>query len=178
MKKILYAASVLLATLLLTLLVLSLFMKEVRYTATARVKAPVVNSWITFLDPDRQKLWQRNLEHIEALHGRPMTAGSSFRMEFSSGDSRLETVISIIPMQEYRAEIETMHYEGYRFVTFQKLNEGSRVQQTVVMRGTSLVSRGVLPVVRPLLQRDQMAALDNLADLIETSPSIDSQIYE
>ena len=153
-------------------------MKEVRYTATARVKAPVSDSWVTFMDLDRQKLWQRDLEDIKFIQGRPMAAGSSFHIEFSNGASRLETVTSIIPMQEYHSEIETIHYKGYRFVTFQRLNEGTRIQQTIVMRGSSLISRGILPVVRPLLQRDQMATLDNLADLIEDSPSIDPQIHE
>ncbi len=175
MKQFLYTVSVILAAAVLALIIIGLFVDEVRYTATARVKAPVADSWATFLDLDRQKLWQRNLEHMETIGGQPFDLGASFRMEFASGSSRLETVTSIIPMEEYRAEIETEHYSGYRSVTFQTLGEGSRVQQTIVMHGSSFISRAILPVIRPLMQRDQMAALDNLADLIEASPSIEPQ---
>lgn len=176
MKQLLYTVSVILAAALLALIITGLFVDEVRYTATARVKAPVADSWTTFLDPGRQNLWQRNLEYMEAIDGgQPFDPGASFRMEFANGSSRLETVTSIIPMEEYRAEIETERYSGYRSVTFQTLGEGSRIQQTIVMHGSSFISRAILPVIRPLMQRDQMAALDNLADLIEASPSIDPQ---
>ena len=82
------------------------------------------------------------------------------------------------PLQEYRADIETSTYSGYRSVTFDTLGEGSRIQQTIVMRGSSFISRALLPVIRPLMQRDEMAALDNLADLIEASPSINIQNVE
>ncbi len=75
-------------------------------------------------------------------------------------------------MQEYHANIETSTYLGYRSVTFQELDERSRIQQTMVIRGSSFISRSLLPVIRPLIQRDQMAALDRLADPIESSPSI------
>ncbi len=175
MKQFLYTISVLLAAALLALVIMGLFVGEVRYTATARVKAPVTDSWATFLDPDRQKLWQRDLEHVEAIDGQPFDPGASFRMKFANGNSRLETVILLTPMEEYRAEIETEHYKGYRSVTFQILGDGSRVQQTVVMYGSSFLSRAILPVIRPLMQRDQMAAFDNLADLIEASPSVNPQ---
>ena len=175
MKQFLYTVSVILASALLALVITGLFVDQVRYTATARVKAPVADSWTTFLDPGRQALWQRNLEHMEAIDGQLFDLGASFRMEFVNGSSRLETVTSITPMEEYHAEIETERYSGYRSVTFQTLGEGSRIQQTIVMHGSSFISRAILPVIRPLMQRDQMAALDNLADLIEASPSIDPQ---
>ncbi|MCY3629060.1 MAG: hypothetical protein OXI05_00215 [Bacteroidota bacterium] len=175
MKQFLYSVSVILAAALLTLVIMGLFVDEVRYTATARVKSPVAKSWVTFLDPDRQILWQRNLERVEAISGQPFDLSGSFRMEFANGRSRLETVTSIIPMEEYRADLETELYSGYRSVTFQALGDGSRIQQTIVMHGSSFVSRAILPVIRPLMQRDQMAAFDNLADLIEASPSIDPQ---
>lgn len=178
MKQLLRTASVLLSAALLALVIMGLFVKEVRYTATARVKSPVAESWVTFIDIDRQNLWQRNLENVEALHGQPMSLGASFRLEFANGSTRLETVTSIIPLQEYRADIETSTYSGYRSVTFETLGEGSRIQQTIVMRGSSFTSRALLPVIRPLMQRDEMAAFDNLADLIEVSPSINIQNYE
>ena len=51
MKQFLYTVSVILAAALLALVITGLFVDEVRYTATARVKAPVADSWTTFLDP-------------------------------------------------------------------------------------------------------------------------------
>lgn len=178
MKQLLRTVFVLLSAALLALVIMGLFVKEVRYTATARVKAPVAESWVTFVDTDRKNLWHRNLENVEALHGQPMSLGASFRLEFANGSTRLETVTSVTPLQEYHADIETSTYSGYRSVTFETLGEGSRIQQTIVMRGSSFISRALLPVIRPLMQRDEMAALDNLADLIEASPSIDIQNYE
>lgn len=178
MKQLLRTVFVLLSAALLALVIMGLFVKEVRYTATARVKAPVAESWVTFIDIDRKNLWHRNLENVEALHGQPMSLGASFRLEFANGSTRLETVTSVTPLQEYNADIETSTYSGYRSVTFETLGEGSRIQQTIVMRGSSFISRALLPVIRPLMQRDEMAALDNLADLIEASPSIDIQNYE
>ena len=178
MKQLLRTVFVLLSAALLALVIMGLFVKEVRYTATARVKAPVAESWVTFIDTDRQNLWQRNLENVEAIDGQPMSLGASFRLEFANGNTRIETVTSVIPLQEYRADIETSTYFGYRSVTFETLGEGSRIQQTIVMHGSSFISRALLPVIRPLMQRDEMAALDNLADLIEASPSIGTQNYE
>lgn len=178
MKQLLRTVFVLLSAALLALVIMGLFVKEVRYTATARVKAPVAESWVTFIDIDRQNLWQRSLENVEALDGQPMSLGASFRLEFANGNTRLETVTSVIPLQEYHADIETSTYSGYRSVTFEILGEGSRIQQTIVMRGSSFISRALLPVIRPLMQRDEMAALDNLADLIEDSPSVDILNYE
>lgn len=178
MKQLLRTVFVLLSAALLALVIMGLFVKEVRYTATARVKAPIAESWVTFVDIDRKNLWHRNLDNVEALHGQPMSLGASFRLEFANGSTRLETVTSVTPLQEYHAEIETSTYSGYRSVTFETLGEGSRIQQTIVMRGSSFISRALLPVIRPLMQRDEMAALDNLADLIEASPSIDIQNYE
>ena len=178
MKQLLRTVFVLLSAALLALVIMGLFVKEVRYTATARVKAPVAECWVTFVDIDRKNLWHRNLENVEALHGQPMSLGASFRLKFANGSTRLETVTSVTPLQEYYAEIETSTYSGYRSVTFETLGEGSRIQQTIFMRGSSFISRALLPVIRPLMQRDEMAALDNLADLIEASPSIDIQNYE
>lgn len=175
MKQFLYTVSVLLAAALLALVITGIFVEEVRYTATARVKAPVSDSWTTFLDLGRQTLWQRDLERMEVVHGQPFDPGTSFRMEFTNGSSRLETVTAIIPLEEYRAEIKTDRYSGYRYVTFQTLGEGSRIQQTTVVRGSSFINRAILPVIRPLMQRDQMTAFDNLADLIEASPSITTE---
>ena len=178
MKQLLRTASVLLSAALLALVIMGLFVKEVSYTATARVKSPVAESWVTFFDIDRQNLWQRSLENVEAVHGQPMSLGASFRLEFTDGSTRLETVTSVIPLKEYHADIETSTYSGYRSVTFETLGEGSRIQQTIVMRGSSFINRALLPVIRPLMQRDEMAALDNLADLIEASPSINNQNFE
>ncbi len=178
MKQLLHTALVLLSAALLALVIMGLFVKEVRYTATARVKSPVAESWVTFFDINRHNLWQRNLEKVEPLDGQPMSLGASFRLEFADGSTRLETVTSVIPLQEYHADIETSTYSGYRSVTFDTLGEGSRIQQTIVMRGSSFINRALLPVIRPLMQRDEMASLDNLADLIEASPSINIQNYE
>ncbi len=169
MKQFLYTVSVILASALLALCIMGLFVNEIRYTVTARVNAPVVDSWTTFLYPGRQMLWQRNLERIEEIRGQPFNLGASFRMEYANGRSRVETVTSIIPMEEYRAEIKTEHYSGYRSVTFQILGEETHIQQTSVIHGSSFINRAILPLIRPLIQHDQMASLNNLGH-ISSSP--------
>ncbi len=178
MKKFVYTSSALLVAILLTLLIMGIFVKEVHFAATTRVHAPVTDSWWTFMDPSRQEPWQQDLESIETIQGQPMDPRASFRMKFANGPDRLETITLILPMQEYRANIETSSYSGYRSVTFQELGDGSRIQQTMVMRGSSFISRSLMPVIRPLLQRDQMTALDHLADLIEFSPSVAPTTHE
>ena len=178
MKQFLYTISVLLTSALLAIVIMGLFIKEVQYSTTVRVKAPIADSWITFIDLDRQSLWQQNLNHIEIIRGESMSIGTSFLMEFSDGTSRVETVTSIIPAKEYNANIETERYSGFRSVTFQALSDGSRIQQTIVMQGSSFISRAMLTILRPWMQHNQTDAFDHLTNLIEKSPSIEPQIDE
>ena len=166
------------AAILLTLVILGIFLKEVRFMVTTRIHAPVADSWTTFMDIDRRELWQTNLTRIETVHGLPFALDSVFRAEFADGSSQSETVTSIIAMKEYNAEIKTVRYSGFRSVTFQTLEEGSRIQQTITLRGSSFLSRALLPVLRPWMQRDERNSLKNLAGLIEASPSIHPPSHE
>ncbi len=89
MKRFLYTSSVLLTSGLLTFVIMGLFVEEVHFSATTRVHAPVTDSWWTFMDPSRQRLWQPDLALIETIQGEPMDLGASFRMKFINGNDRL-----------------------------------------------------------------------------------------
>jgi len=82
MEQILHAVSVLLASALLALVFMGLFIKEVSCTATVRIKAPIDDVWSTFMDLDQRKLWQKNLEWINVNPDQPISTGSSLHMNF------------------------------------------------------------------------------------------------
>ncbi len=171
MKRILYTLSVLVAGGLAALILLGLFIDEVSYTATARVNAPIEAAWQTFMDGERMREWMPGFERIEHLSGEPMTAGATYRLYFENGDLLTETITEIVPHQEYSFDMETNLFTGQTSVTFEDMGRFIRMQQTSSFRGSTFVWRALLPVLKPLIQRQQMAAMDRLADLIEQSPT-------
>ncbi len=168
-KQFLYTVSVLLSAALLALVIMGLFMKETRYTVIVHARASVADLWNTFHDLDQRHIWQPDLKKIEAVDRRSIEPCASFLMHFSDGTFRTETVTSVIPAEKYSATIETGRYSGYHSVTFQELNDGSRIQHTTVMRGSSFFHRAILPVLRPFMQHYETVTFDRLASLTETS---------
>ena len=171
MKRFLYALSVLVSGGLLALVTLGLFVDEISYTATARVNAPIEMAWRTFMDGDRLGEWMPGFERVEHLSGDSLAPGAMYRLHFANGDFLTETIIAIVPYQEYSFDMETDLFTGQTSITFEDVGGAIRMQQSSRFRGTTFIRRALLPVLKPLIQREQMAALDRLADLIEQNPT-------
>ena len=157
MKRFLYTASVLVGGAVIALVVMGLFVDEVHYTATVRVRAPLAESWATFMDGDRLHEWLDGLDRI--------------RLHFENGDSLLETVVSLTPEESYVFDMETDWFTGQTSVTFEPQEDYTRIQQAVVIRGSTFIARAIFPVFKPLIQRQQIDALDRLKEIIQLDPS-------
>ena len=171
MKRVLYVVSVIVCGALLALICLGLFVDEVSYTTTTRVNAPLDASWATFVDGERLAEWLPDLVEVETVSGEPMAPGSEFVLHFSNGSSLLERITAVVPQREYRFDMEAEPFVGTAAVTFEDQAGRTRIQQSVTMHGTSFAWRALLPVLKPVMQNEQAAALERLAVLIETSPS-------
>ena len=100
-----------------------------------------------------------------------MTPGATYRLYFENGDHLTEIITAIVPYHEYSFDMETDLFTGRTSVTFEDLGSAVRMQQSSTYRGSTFVWRALLPVFKPLIQREQMAAMDRLADLIEQAPT-------
>ena len=171
MKRLLRILGVLVLGILIAGVILGLFVKEVSYTTTVNVEAPVEEAWSTFVDVDRMPEWLMSFTHVEQISGDPMSEGSRFRLHFGEGVTLDEAVTEIAPNQLYSFDMETDMFSGSATVSFAEEDGSTQIVQAVNLRGSAFHWRVMLPVVKPMMAKEAMAALDLLKALIETNPS-------
>ena len=171
MKKILRILGILLGGGIVALLLLGLLVRQVSYTTTVDVKAPVAASWATFADGDRLGEWMKGLSEVELLEGPQDSVGSRYRLHFDTGETLDEHVTAMVSNELYAFDLETSIFTGSVRVTFVEHNNGTRITQTTTVRGAAFHWRALLPVIKPLMQNSQMQVLDALAAVIEKAPS-------
>ncbi len=159
MKRALRVTGALIGGAVIVLVILGLFVKRVSYTTTIDVAAPVETAWATFVDGDRLGEWMPGFTGAELLEGEEGAVGSLHRLYFETGDSLDERVTAIVPNERYSFDMETSFFNGRVDVTFAPHSDGARIVQTTVVAGSTFHWRALLPVFKPLMQKEQMKGL-------------------
>ena len=178
MKKVLYVFLSLIAAAILALVIMGSFVREIQYTTTIRAKASIDDVWNTFMDTNRKPEWLGGFQKSEHLSGEPLAVGSEYRHYFEEGTSFVEKVTAIEPHQKYSFDMETDLFTGSVTVSFETMGDAVRIQQHTSMNGSTFMWRALLPLFKPLMQRQQMDSLDKLADVIEDSPTLIDKVQQ
>ena len=171
MKKIIYTGLSLIAAAALALLIMGLFMDEVQYTATVRIQGTIEETWEVFADIDRRPEWLEGFERAEQRSGNPMEVGAESVHHFEGGSTYIETVLSVVEHSEVSTKIATDLFTGTVTTRFEDQGDAIRVQQHTLLRGETFFWRAILPLFKPLMQRQLIDSLDRLEDLIEELPA-------
>ena len=171
MKRVLQVLLILLAGGLLALVLLGSFVREVSFSSTAVISAPLEDTWATFADMDRLDEWVPGYERMTVLSGDAGKVGSRHRLHFAGGRSVAFAVTEAEPLSAFGFDFETGSFSGRVAAAFERSESVTVLTQTVHARGATFLHRAVLPVVKPALSLRQMAALDNLEAVVEKRPS-------
>ncbi|MDE2732160.1 MAG: SRPBCC family protein [Bacteroidota bacterium] len=171
MKKVLYTGSSLIAAAVLALVIMGLFVPEVEYTATVRITASMEEVWQTYTDMEQRSRWLEGFERSEQLSGTGQAVGAQSVHYFEGGNTYTETITAVQAHQHITTEISTDLFTGTVTAIFEDQGDAVRLQQQTVMRGATFYWRAMMPLLKPLRQRQKLDALDRLEDLVEGSPS-------
>lgn len=172
MKKVLYIGFSLIAAAALALVVMGLFVHEVEYTATVRVDADMEDVWKLFADLDRRSEWLEGFERSEQLSGTPVAVGAKSKHYFEGGNTYFETITSVERHQLITTAISTDLFTGTVTTSFEDQGDAVRLQQRTVISGATFIWRAIMPLFKPLMQRQLIDSLDRFADLIEQNPGL------
>ena len=171
MKKVLYTGFSLIAAAVLALVIMGLFVQEVEYTATVRITASMEEVWRTYTDMDQRSQWLEGFERSEQLSGSAHAVGAKSLHYFEGGNTYAETITEVETHQHITTEISTDLFTGTATAAFEDQGDAVRLQQRTTMRGATFFWRAMMPLFKPLMQRQMIDSLDRLEDLIEGSPS-------
>ncbi len=172
MKRFFHISGILIGGIIIALVILGLFVDTNSYTTTLYVEAPVDESWATFTDGDRQGEWMLDLTSSELISGAEHAVGSHYRLHFGDGTTVDERITAIVPHQRYSFDMETSLFTGSVDVTFAPQDNGTRIAQVTTVEGSAFHWRALLPVIKPIMQNEQMKVLDALGRLIENDPTL------
>ena len=171
MKRFFLIAGSLIFVVIAILVTLGYTKKEVTFSNTLFVTAPVEDSWATFMDVDRWADWMPGIERVEILNDK------HFRLYSSDGTVFEDKVTAIDEHVRYTADVQSWRQDnppmasGSINVTFEVLEDGTRIVQTTTLTAHDFVMRCIFPLISPFMQNNQMHTMDALGYVIENDPS-------
>jgi len=170
MKRVLHVLAVLVAGVVVALVILALTVRENSYTNTFGVTAPVDESWVTFTDSTRWVDWLPGdrVEFVADRHYRVLSDnGGWFEMQ----------ITGVTEYERWTANTWSFGFGRRPFATgdtelsFSAYNNGTRIVQTTTQNGVGFLWRAWVPEMKPLMQRAERGALEDLGYLIENEPT-------
>ena len=167
MKKVLYTGLSLIVAAVLALVIMGLFMNEVQYTATVRIHGSIEDTWQIFTDLDRRVEWLEGFEYAQQVSGNAFEIGAVSIHHFEGGNTYHETVTSVVEHQQLTTTIATDLFTGTVTTTLEDQGDAVRLQQHTLLTGETFFWRAILPLFKPLMQRQLIDSLDRLEELVE-----------
>ena len=130
--------------------------------------------WIVaeaFLDPENHVYWTTDLERFEVVSSEPGYVGSVARLHYRQGDRRyvLEDVLEeYIPNEYFRSRVTGGGLIAAVETRLVATNGGTQVRLRWSGRGTTLLTRLILPLMRRRIAREALKEFETFKRLIES----------
>jgi hypothetical protein len=123
------------------------------------------------LDPDNAVHWTTDLQRLEVLSGSPGEAGSVAHLHYlQKGRPYVLTDVleEAVPNEYFRSKVEGGGLKVQVQTWLRKKNDGTEVRLRWVGRGTKLLTRLLLPLIRGAIARRSREDINRFKDLVET----------
>ena len=123
------------------------------------------------LDVDLAPLWTRGLDRLELVEGAVGEAGSVGLAHYVEGRRRhtlRDRLISVTPCRHYVSEITGGGLKATVETSLEPFEDGTRMSVRWVGRGTNLITRLTIPLMKPLISKRSEDDLRSLRRLVES----------
>ena len=123
------------------------------------------------LDADLAPIWTRGLDRLELVEGAIGEAGSVGLAHYVEGRRRhtlRDRLISVTPCRHYVSEITGGGLEATVETSLEPLGDGTRMSVRWVGRGTNLITRLTISLMKPLISKRSEDDLRSLRLLVES----------
>ena len=137
-----------------------------------RIAAPPEAVASVLLDMDLAPLWTRGLDRLEVVEGVVGEAGSVGLAHYVEGRRRYvfrDCLISVTPCRHYVSEITGGGLNATVETSLEPFEDGTRVTVRWVGRGTNLITRLTIPLMKPLISKRSKEDLQSLRQLVEST---------
>ena len=135
------------------------------------IAAPPESVVSVLLNADLAPIWTRGLDRLELVEGAIGEAGSVGLAHYVEGRRRhtlRDRLISVTPCRHYVSEITGGGLEATVETSLEPLGDGTRMSVRWVGRGTNLITRLTISLMKPLISKRSEDDLRSLRLLVES----------
>ena len=135
------------------------------------IAAPPESVASVLLNADLAPIWTRGLDRLELVEGAIGEAGSVGLAHYVEGRRRhtlRDRLISVTPCRHYVSEITGGGLEATVETSLEPLGDGTRMSVRWVGRGTNLITRLTISLMKPLISKRSEDDLRSLRRLVES----------
>ena len=133
------------------------------------IDAPPESVASVLLDADLAPMWTRGLDRLELVEGTIGEPGSIGLAHYVEGRRRYtlrDRLISVTPCRHYVSEVTGGGLEATVETTLEPFADGTRMSVRWVGRGTNLITRLTIPLMKPLISKRSEDDLRSLRRLV------------
>jgi len=135
------------------------------------IAAPSESVASVLLDADLAPMWTRGLDRLELIEGAVGEAGSVGLAHYVEGRRKYtlrDRLISATPCRHYVSQITGGGLKATVETSLEPLADGTRMSVRWVGRGTNLITRLTIPLMKPLISKRSEDDLRSLRRLVES----------
>ena len=135
------------------------------------IEAPPESVASVLLDADLAPMWTRGLDRLELVEGAIGEAGSVGLAHYVEGRRRYtlrDRLISVTPCRHYVSEITGGGLKATVETSLEPFEDGTRMSVRWVGRGTNLITRLTISLMKPLISKRSEDDLRSLRRLVES----------
>jgi hypothetical protein len=152
------------------LTVITVFVPEVDDRSETIIEKPLMTVFAGMLNTTIMTEWVNGLDSIEHSDGSLAMPGSQFKLHYKGNETHTVQTLEILEMAPLRSIKFKLYDETVEMVVsmdFESVDEGTKIESYVQMKGQGFVSRAFLPLLKSVIVeegRKNMAAFKQLQE--------------
>jgi hypothetical protein len=149
------------------MLLIGVFVPEIDDEVELKIDRPIITVFAGYVNTQDATLWINDLESIQRTSGVLAMPGSTFELTFRSKETKgvytLE-VIELVPMKSIRCKLYNDMLEMEINTNFEADGLATDMNVFVQMKGSGIVSRSMLPLMKSVVMDEVRQNFENFKD--------------